>query len=239
MKIKKTGTWDVEKNAAGDLFWVQKTILNKTGDIISNDPHGYHQNLETEKMIKNTLSQAERQLIQNSDQFSNLSPIVVGNKTNSSTTKSAHQQFEDNLWNHGSLGDYLGYKLNQLDSRYEGPEGLRNYLNDGFLVVSSAGQMMMFVPGAQGIGGTLMLVADFGETATDFAYEDFNTAVQNGLVRIMSYEAGVASDFFRIKNFNVLNSTETQRTLIKGTSELILENTEGLTIDYLNSQGGN
>ncbi len=143
--------------------------------------------------------------------------------------KSAAEKFEDKLWNTGTIWEYVRYKLNQADQRYEGSKGLENFARDGLVVVNTAGQLAMFVPGGQGAGSLMMGFADLGETAFDINDYGLTQGLMNGAIRWGSGKVGekfIPSQFVGSKTYKIG---------YEGGVTTITELTENEAVDYLNS----
>jgi RHS repeat-associated protein len=144
--------------------------------------------------------------------------------------KSAQEKFEDDLWNNGTLFDYLAYKANQADQRYEGSKGLENFARDGLVVVNAAGQLAIIIPGGQVAGGIMMGISDIGETAFDVKDYGWQAGLINGAVRGFTGEIG--NKVFKTGDFV---GTQIYKVAYEAGSVHITEITENQAVDYLNT----
>jgi RHS repeat-associated protein len=144
--------------------------------------------------------------------------------------KSPQEKFEDDLWNNGTMVDYLAYKGNQANQRYEGAKGLENFARDGLIVVNAAGQLAFVIPGGQVAGEIMMGFADIGETAFDINDYGWQAGLTNGAMRgVTGY---IGNKVFKPGDFV---GTQTYKVAYEGGAVHITEVTENQAVDYLNS----
>jgi hypothetical protein len=97
------------------------------------------------------------------------------------------------------------------------------------VIVNTAGQIALFVPGGQGIGTLLMTLADIGETSFDVYDYGVVQGVMNGGVRFTIGRLGakfVPTDF---------NGSKLFQMRVEGGIEILTEITENQAVNLFNS----
>ncbi len=231
---RKTGdwaSWTATQAKGGQLKWTQTAVLNDDGSTRSSNPTAYYEN-QKQSYRAQALS---RSIQNNSDQFSSSNKLMADTdaartllpRSNSSSGKLSTG---DKIWNDGGFLPWLRYQANQVDQRYEGKQGLENFARDGLIVVNTAGQIAMFIPGGQTIGGGMMFFSDLGETAFDISDYGWEQGVTNFAVRVSfdAITAGIIPDNFI--------GSKMYQIGYDGSANVIMENASNIVTDYLNTE---